>query len=73
MTSSLPAGVAGVGGVSLEVSYPDNPMGQEEDVRDLLVDFPLNRPGLSSTLHPPIVGTIRPKMNAESDGISFLV
>ena len=73
ITYSLPAGSACVGGVSLAVSYPANPMGREEDVRDLLADFPLNRPQLSSTLHPPKVGTIRPKTNAESGGTFFPV
>ena len=62
----FPEAVAGVGGVSLAVSA-------NADVRDLLADFFLNRPWLSSTLHPPMAGTIRPKTNAEAYGISFLM
>ena len=71
MTSSLPEGVSGIGGLYMAASAHADTVGREEDVRDLLADF--FRPRLSSTLHSPMVGTIRLKTNAESDRISFLV
>ena len=63
----------GVGGLSLAASAHVDALVREEDVRDLLAVFSLNRPRLRSNLHPPMVGTIRLKTNAESDGISLLM
>ena len=47
--------------------------GQEEKVRYLLANFWLNRRRLSSTLHPPLIPTVRPKqkMNLTSSYCSW--
>ena len=60
-------------GFVLAESVHVNAVGREEDVQDILAEFCLNSPQLSYTLHPPLIGTVRLKPNAESDGTSFLM
>ena len=62
-----------MGEVSLEASVHVAAVGWEEDVQDILAEFCLNCPQLSPTLHPTLIGTVRPNPNAEADGISLLM